>query len=94
MVLHKIASKTALIVCAYLLFCIVAGSQSQNVRCIRRSNAIDTAAQELQTRLISWFGQHGNSQLHEPDGVYIYDHLGARDLLRTGMGKHGPQSRV
>jgi len=28
------------------------------------STAIDTAPQELQTRLISWFEQHGNSQLH------------------------------
>ena len=28
------------------------------------SNAIDTAPEELQTRLISWFEQHGNSQLH------------------------------
>jgi len=28
------------------------------------SNAIDTAPQELQTRLILWFEQHGNSQLH------------------------------
>jgi hypothetical protein len=28
------------------------------------SNAIDTAPQELQTRLISWFEQHGNTQLH------------------------------
>jgi len=28
------------------------------------STAIDTAPQELQIRLISWFEQHGNSQLH------------------------------
>ena len=28
------------------------------------SNAIDTAPQELQTRLISWFEQHVNGQLH------------------------------
>jgi hypothetical protein len=55
MVLHKIASKTALIVCAYLLICIVAGI------------AIAEFAlhpQQLQPRLISWFEQHGNSQLH------------------------------